>query len=618
MLVGRRIVLGVTGGVAAFKSAYLARRLVEQGAEVKVIMTRSSLEFLGPQTMAAITGSPPFTELFGTDRVSPHTELAAWAEVVVIAPATAATLSRMANGESDDLLVATLLAFTGPVVVAPAMHTEMWEHPATRRNLNVLADDGVRIVGPGRGALAGGDEGTGRMVEPEEIVEAITAALGGGDLAGLKVLVSAGGTREPVDPVRFIGNRSSGKMGNAVALAAARRGATVTLVTTTAAATPGYHRDPGRDVTADGRGRVVGGSGSGHCRSRCGGGRFPTRSPGIEETAQSRRSASDRPRTDTRHPRRGRGDEAASLHRGIRRRDRRRHRCRRQDGTEGCRRPGRQRRDRPRSGLRYGYEHRHGVHGCGERGGVADAVEGGDRRSVVGPRAPGQVTLSGVARVVPDVPSFAVDDGFVYAVPDGMSLSVGSMVRVPLGGRRVRGWVVALGEPDRPRLRAILSRSGDIPTFDARLLGVLRWAAIHYVAPLAAVLAKASPPNIPRGSAGGAALPGVRRRPRLLVGADPWEDTLAEEAGAVLGSGRSVVVVAATIPEADHLALTLGKRLREPVTAVSSQMGGAAVTASGSGQPLSREHSSWAPEKWPHGRSPHPAWQSSRVRAVVA
>ena len=160
-----------------------------------------------------------------------------------------------------------------------------------------------------------------------------------------------------------------------------------------------------------------------------------------------------------------------------------------------------------------------------------------------------------------------------------MSLSVGSMVRVPLGGRRVRGWVVALGEPDRPRLRAILSRSGDIPTFDARLLGVLRWAAIHYVAPLAAVLAKASPPNIPRGSAGGAALPGVRRRPRLLVGADPWEDTLAEEAGAVLGSGRSVVVVAATIPEADHLALTLGKRLREPVTAVSSQMGGAAVTA---------------------------------------
>ncbi|MEK7252037.1 MAG: bifunctional phosphopantothenoylcysteine decarboxylase/phosphopantothenate--cysteine ligase CoaBC [Actinomycetota bacterium] len=245
MLVGRRIVLGVTGGVAAFKSAYLARRLVEQGAEVKVIMTRSSLEFLGPQTMAAITGSPPFTELFGTDRVSPHTELAAWAEVVVIAPATAATLSRMANGESDDLLVATLLAFTGPVVVAPAMHTEMWEHPATRRNLNVLADDGVRIVGPGRGALAGGDEGTGRMVEPEEIVEAITAALGGGDLAGLKVLVSAGGTREPVDPVRFIGNRSSGKMGNAVALAAARRGATVTLVTTTAAAThPGITAIP--------------------------------------------------------------------------------------------------------------------------------------------------------------------------------------------------------------------------------------------------------------------------------------------------------------------------------------------------------------------------------------
>ena len=235
MLAGRRIVLGVTGGVAAFKAAYLARRLVESGAQVRVVMTRSSLEFLGPQTMAAITGTPPLTDLFGAESVSPHTDLAAWAEVVVVAPATAATLARMASGESEDLLVAMLLAFTGPVVVAPAMHTEMWEHPATRRNVAVLADDGVRFVGPARGALAGGDEGMGRMVEPEEILEAVVAALGGGDLAGWTVLVSAGGTREPVDPVRFMGNRSSGKMGNAIALSAARRGARVTLVTTAAA-----------------------------------------------------------------------------------------------------------------------------------------------------------------------------------------------------------------------------------------------------------------------------------------------------------------------------------------------------------------------------------------------
>ena len=235
MLAGRRIVLGVTGGVAAFKAAYLARRLVESGAQVRVVMTRSSLEFLGPQTMAAITGTPPLTDLFGAESVSPHTDLAAWAEVVVVAPATAATLARMASGESEDLLVTMLLAFTGPVVVAPAMHTEMWEHPATRRNVAVLADDGVRFVGPARGALAGGDEGMGRMVEPEEILEAVVAALGGGDLAGWTVLVSAGGTREPVDPVRFMGNRSSGKMGNAIALSAARRGARVTLVTTAAA-----------------------------------------------------------------------------------------------------------------------------------------------------------------------------------------------------------------------------------------------------------------------------------------------------------------------------------------------------------------------------------------------
>ncbi len=232
MLTGRRILLGVSGGVAAFKAAYLARRLVERGAEVRAIMTRSAREFIGAQTLAAITGSPPSEDLFGADSVSPHTDLAGWSDLLVIAPATAATMARLANGLSDDLLSATALAFVGPVVVAPAMHTEMWEQPATQRNLALLKADGVHTVGPVSGALAGGDEGPGRMSEPEEIVDAIEIVLGGGALSGTRVLVSAGGTREPIDPVRYLGNRSSGKMGTAVAEEAAARGAEVTLVTT--------------------------------------------------------------------------------------------------------------------------------------------------------------------------------------------------------------------------------------------------------------------------------------------------------------------------------------------------------------------------------------------------
>jgi len=232
MLAGRRIVLAVSGGVAAFKAAYLARRLVESGAAVETIMTRSALEFLGPQTLAAITGSHPHLDYFDDEDVSPHTTLAGWADVIVIAPATAATLSRLASGLSDDLLSGTVLAFTGLVVAAPAMHTEMWEHPATRRNIAALEEDGVVLVGPVSGPLAGGDEGPGRMAEPDEILAALEDALGGGTLQGWKVVVTAGGTREPIDPVRFIGNRSSGKMGNSVALEAAERGAAVALVTT--------------------------------------------------------------------------------------------------------------------------------------------------------------------------------------------------------------------------------------------------------------------------------------------------------------------------------------------------------------------------------------------------
>lgn len=231
MLGGRRVLLAVTGGVAAYKSAYLARRLVESGAEVEVILTESALEFIGPQTFAAITGSNPHTRLFGADSVSPHTELARWADLVVVAPATAATLSKLATGLSNDLVSATLLASQSPTLLAPAMHTEMWEHPATRRNIQTLTADGYVIVGPESGALAGGDSGVGRVAEPDDIMEAIERLLALPDNA-IRLLVTAGGTREPVDPVRFLGNRSSGKMGHAIANEAARRGMAVTLVTT--------------------------------------------------------------------------------------------------------------------------------------------------------------------------------------------------------------------------------------------------------------------------------------------------------------------------------------------------------------------------------------------------
>jgi phosphopantothenoylcysteine decarboxylase/phosphopantothenate--cysteine ligase len=231
MLRGRRVLLCVTGGVAAYKSAYLARRLVEAGAVVRVEMTESALEFIGPQTFAAITGEAPFTALFDADLVSPHTELARWADLVMIAPATAATLGRIANGISDDLVSATVLATTVPVLIAPAMHKEMWEHPATMRNLATLTGFGYHVVGPEEGALAGGDSGIGRVAEPEEIVAAAIGILGA-EGKGRRVLVTAGGTREPMDPVRYIGNRSSGKMGHAIADVAASRGYDVTLVTT--------------------------------------------------------------------------------------------------------------------------------------------------------------------------------------------------------------------------------------------------------------------------------------------------------------------------------------------------------------------------------------------------
>src|SRR5690606_28004925 len=242
MLSGRRVVLGVSGGVAAYKSAYLARRLLETGAEVRVVMTPAAQRFIGAQTFASLTGSHPLTDLFEDPSVSPHTELARWAELVIVAPATAATIARLAHGIADNALAATLLATRAPVVLAPAMHTEMWEHPATRRNISLIEADGHRIIGPFSGELAGGDVGIGRVAEPEEIVEFAKTVLHR-PLEGLTVLVTAGGTREALDPVRYLGNRSSGKMGHAIAAAAAQRGAHVELVTTSSLPAP-----PGANV----------------------------------------------------------------------------------------------------------------------------------------------------------------------------------------------------------------------------------------------------------------------------------------------------------------------------------------------------------------------------------
>jgi phosphopantothenoylcysteine decarboxylase/phosphopantothenate--cysteine ligase len=231
MLAGRRIVLGVTGGVAAYKSAYIARRLIERGAQVRVVMTPAATKFIGSATFAALTGTDPVVDLFSDEDPSPHTSLAAWADVVVVAPVTASTLSKLTTGESSNALIATLLATTAPVLLAPAMHTEMWEHHATRHNIATLKEWGYHIVEPDTGSLAGGDEGIGRLADPDAIVDAVEAIATKGPLAGLHVIVTAGGTREAIDPVRYIGNRSSGKMGNAIARVAAARGASVTLVT---------------------------------------------------------------------------------------------------------------------------------------------------------------------------------------------------------------------------------------------------------------------------------------------------------------------------------------------------------------------------------------------------
>jgi phosphopantothenoylcysteine decarboxylase/phosphopantothenate--cysteine ligase len=238
-LAGRHVLLGVTGGIAAYKAAYLARLLRERGAEVQVVMTPAATRFVGSDTFAALTGREVYSDVFEHTEVVLHVRLAREADAAVVAPATANVLAKLALGIADDLLTSTLLEFRGPLVVAPAMHSGMHAHPATQDNLRKLRERLVVVVGPVEGPLAAGDEGMGRMAEPEEVVSALEEALGaegaegagGGDLAGRHIVVTAGPTLEPIDAVRYVGNRSSGKMGFAVAEEARRRGARVTLVT---------------------------------------------------------------------------------------------------------------------------------------------------------------------------------------------------------------------------------------------------------------------------------------------------------------------------------------------------------------------------------------------------
>ncbi|MEM9606101.1 MAG: bifunctional phosphopantothenoylcysteine decarboxylase/phosphopantothenate--cysteine ligase CoaBC [Actinomycetota bacterium] len=231
-LEGARIVLGVTGGIAAYKAVEVCRRLVDAGAHVSPVLTKGSLRFVGETTFSALASEPVRTSLWEEPEPIPHTRLGQSADLVIVAPATCRLLGTYAAGISNDLLTATLLATRAPVLVAPAMHTEMWEHAAVQENLATLQRRGVHVVGPEGGRLAGGDVGHGRLSEPAKIVAAAERILGPGDLTGLRVLVTAGGTREPIDPVRYIGNRSSGKQGYALAAEAVARGASVVLATT--------------------------------------------------------------------------------------------------------------------------------------------------------------------------------------------------------------------------------------------------------------------------------------------------------------------------------------------------------------------------------------------------
>ena len=245
MFAGRRVVLGVSGGIAAYKAVILCRLMIDAGAHVIPVMTAAAQRFVGRATFDALASERVLTSIFGENDPIPHTTLGQTADVIVVAPATARVIGSYAAGISDGLLTAALLATRAPVVVCPAMHTEMWEHGAVQHNIEVLRGRGVHMVVPEAGRLAGGDIGTGRLAEPATIFAAVGEVLAGlperdpadgppppqRDFAGVSVTVTAGGTREAIDPVRFIGNRSSGKQGYAIATAARDRGADVTLIT---------------------------------------------------------------------------------------------------------------------------------------------------------------------------------------------------------------------------------------------------------------------------------------------------------------------------------------------------------------------------------------------------
>ncbi len=247
-----KVVLGVAGGIAAYKACSLLRLLTEAGHDVTVVPTASALHFVGEATWSALSGKPVHTDVWSDITQVPHVRIGQQADLVVVAPATADLIARAATGQADDLLTTVLLTARCPVVMAPAMHTEMWEHPATQANVATLSERGVHVVPPASGRLTGRDTGPGRLPEPEELYAVCERELARpsaaaarptptpapGDLAGRRVVVSAGGTREPLDPVRYLGNRSSGKQGHALARAAAERGAEVTLVSSSSLPVP--------------------------------------------------------------------------------------------------------------------------------------------------------------------------------------------------------------------------------------------------------------------------------------------------------------------------------------------------------------------------------------------
>lgn len=239
---GKRVVVGVGGGIAAYKACGLIRLLTESGCHVDVIPTEAALKFVGAATFEALSGNPVSTDVFSDVPSVRHVALGQRADLVVIAPTTADLLARAAVGRADDLLTSTLLTARCPVLLAPAMHTEMWEHPATQRNVDTLRGDGLHVMPPARGRLTGADTGAGRLPEPADIARLAWLLLDGGtlpfDLAGKRVVVTSGGTREEIDPVRFLGNHSSGKQGHAIAALASARGAEVTLVTSSSLPVP--------------------------------------------------------------------------------------------------------------------------------------------------------------------------------------------------------------------------------------------------------------------------------------------------------------------------------------------------------------------------------------------